>query len=154
MIYDDFTTHQVDGPARRRRLPYRYRGSRLLAVRKDSAVAQLFFLKHMQIAGTECSICRHKITLSTEGKYCEHCSVVVHRDCEPSDKCSGCGQSFHFFERPSIDPIEDAIVPRALRATKSSGPLFVIGVVLIVLLLGLILWVFIAGNFGGMHDSL
>lgn len=108
----------------------------------------------MQIAGTECRFCRQKIVLSTEGKYCEHCSVVVHRNCEPSDTCSVCGQSFHFYERPAVDPIGDAIVPRALRATKSSGPLFVVGVLVIVLVLALILWVFIAVFFGGMHDSL
>ena len=117
-------------------------------------MAQLFSLGHMQIAGSKCGVCKQNVVLATEGKFCDHCGIVVHRDCHTKETCELCGCAFQEFERPNIDPIQDAILPRALRAPKSGGPLFVVGLILIVLVLAFLLWIFIAIFFGGMHDSI
>jgi hypothetical protein len=79
---------------------------------------------------------------------------VVHRHCELKNKCDVCGRAFQEQERPGIDPLEAAILPRALRASNSGGPLFVVGLILIVLVLAFVFWIFIVSFFGGMHDSL
>ena len=78
----------------------------------------------MEIAGSTCSICQRRVVLAIEGKFCPCCGSVVHLACEPGDACGVCGRSFQRYERPSIDPTQDAIVPRALR-TGSGGPVFV-----------------------------
>ena len=88
----------------------------------------------MQIAGSVCSICKRNVVLAAEGKFCPSCGIVVHRDCEPGDACVVCAGPFQEHERPSIDPTQDAILPRALRA-GSGGPGFAIlfGAVLVAL---------------------
>ena len=108
----------------------------------------------MQIAGGTCGICKQKIVFSEDGKFCPHCNTVVHRHCELKNKCDVCGRAFQEQERPGIDPLEAAILPRALRASNSGGPLFVVGLILIVLVLAFVFWIFIVSFFGGMHDSL
>ena len=79
----------------------------------------------MEIAGSKCSICQRKVVLAMEGKFCPCCGSVVHLGCEPGDACGVCGRSFQRYERPSIDPTQDAILPRALR-TGSGGPVFAV----------------------------
>ena len=75
----------------------------------------------MQIAGSACKICERNIVLALDGKFCLHCSAVVHRACDPRAKCHVCGQAFQGYERPSVDPIREAIVPRALRGGRNAS---------------------------------
>jgi len=91
----------------------------------------------MQIAGNQCTVCGENITLSSEGKFCADCKTVVHVTCVPSDHCSRCGQPYHFYERPKVDPLSDAVVPRALRPVKSGAPalaVFIMGLIMVVII--------------------
>src|SRR5512138_984713 len=94
----------------------------------------------MQIAGTQCSVCNRSIVIATEGKSCPGCGRIVHCGCEPSATCSACGKEFQGFDRPSADPLRDALVPRALRQGGSS---FQIGVVLVLFILVFVFCVFL-----------
>jgi predicted nucleic acid-binding Zn ribbon protein len=91
----------------------------------------------MEIAGRTCSICERKIVLSLDGKFCPHCGVIVHRACETQTKCHVCGQAFQENERPGIDPIWEAVLPRALRDKNTS-----IGVALICAVVGSLVVIF------------
>jgi hypothetical protein len=78
----------------------------------------------MQIAGNTCRICDRGIILSSEGKFCPYCGTYVHLACEPRGKCDVCGQPYQIFEPPKADPLSDAVVPPALRPSRSGGPAF------------------------------
>jgi hypothetical protein len=69
----------------------------------------------MQIAGSTCEICHRTLVLSSEGKFCSRCRIIVHRACESQTECHVCGQPFQDFEPSVIDPIEEAVIPRGLR---------------------------------------
>ena len=88
----------------------------------------------MQIAGNRCKVCAQKITLSAEGKYCALCQAVVHTACAPNDACSDCGQPYQLYERPKVDPLSDAVLPRALRPAKSGAPLLAVFIMMLVLM--------------------
>ena len=77
----------------------------------------------MQIAGNKCKVCDRNIVLSSEGKFCARCGTFVHLICEPEAKCGVCAQPFQHYERPRVDPLSEAILPRALRTGKSGAPL-------------------------------
>ena len=91
----------------------------------------------MEIAGSTCNICKRHVTFAVDGKFCPDCGVVVHLVCEPGDLCGGCGRAFERYERPIVDPVGDAVLPRALRV-RSAGPgfaiLMMIGVAILVIL--------------------
>jgi hypothetical protein len=91
----------------------------------------------MQIAGNKCKICGFNIILSTEGKYCAQCGILVHVACEPRPNCDLCGQPYHGYEPPEANPRSEAFVPSALRPAKSAGPilLLVAGIALLFSLL-------------------
>lgn len=80
----------------------------------------------MQIAGSKCKVCERNIVFSNEGKFCAHCGAVVHLACESQAKCGVCGQPFQQYEPPQADPLSEAILPPALRSTKSGAPTFAI----------------------------
>lgn len=94
----------------------------------------------MQIAGTMCRACGQSIVLSDEGKFCARCGAAVHLTCEPKDNCAVCGQGYQAYERPESDPLRDAVLPPALRPSRSGGPAFAIAVGVAILLLGVIIW--------------
>jgi hypothetical protein len=77
----------------------------------------------MEIAGHRCRVCKRRIILSSEGKFCAHCGTVVHLACEPKATCEDCGQPFHDFQKPKADPVSEAVLPRSLRPTKDGGPM-------------------------------
>ena len=89
----------------------------------------------MQIAGSRCRICEREIILSDEGKFCDSCGYCVHRGCESRSVCAACGKPFEFPERLAADPLANAVVPRALRPTKSAAPLLAVLMVLLMMLL-------------------
>ena len=105
----------------------------------------------MQIAGNSCKICDRGIILSSEGKFCPRCGTCVHLACEPRDKCVVCGQPYQNFEPRKPDPLSEAVVPPALRPTKSGGPTLAILVGGVLLLLGVL---FVVYAFANTHGKL
>ena len=93
-----------------------------------------------QIAGSGCNVCGRNIVLAAEGKFCPHCRTAVHRTCEPRDTCHVCGQTYCLQERPQIDPLEEAIVPRALRPARSGAPALAIFIMAILIVFILVTW--------------
>jgi len=94
----------------------------------------------MQIAGNKCKVCKRNIVLSTEGKFCARCGTVVHRTCEAQAKCEVCGDAYQAYERPKADPLDEAILPPALRPAKSGGPTLALLLTTALGLLVIILW--------------
>jgi|SRR5579859_1248940 len=91
----------------------------------------------LQIAGMDCNVCRQSIVIATEGKFCPHCQAAVHIACEPRDTCCVCGQAYRYQERPKVDPLTEAIVPRALRPARSGAgalAVFIMGTLSVVIL--------------------
>jgi hypothetical protein len=88
----------------------------------------------MQIAGNKCKVCGRSIVLSSEGKFCPRCGTFAHFACEARDNCDICGRQFQHYERPEADPLRDAILPRALRPTKSSGPVLFLAALFVFLI--------------------
>lgn len=91
----------------------------------------------MQIAGNRCKVCDRNIVLSSEGVFCAHCGTFAHLTCEPETKCGICGQPLQHYERPRADPLSEAILPRALRPSKSAGGIMLLfaGLALLVIIL-------------------
>lgn len=85
----------------------------------------------MEIAGKMCKVCGSPVVLVTEGKVCPQCGAVVHMECEPGVVCRLCGLPFEIFTPGKIHPRSQAVVPSALRPSSSGGPVFVVGLVLI-----------------------
>lgn len=75
----------------------------------------------MQIAGSTCKLCGQKVIFSAEGKFCAHCKTVMHLSCEPAAVCEVCGQLFEGYKAAKPDPLEDGILPPALRPARSGG---------------------------------
>jgi hypothetical protein len=94
----------------------------------------------MQIAGNKCRVCERNIVLSTEGKFCARCGTVVHSTCEAQAKCGVCGEAYQAYERPKVDPLDEAILPPALRPAKSGGPTLALLLTTALGLLVIILW--------------
>lgn len=94
----------------------------------------------MQVAGTKCAVCGHGITLASEGKFCGRCGTVAHPTCEPREACSKCGQPYQKYERPTADPLSDALLPLALRPARSGGPILAISVAVGFALLTIAMW--------------
>jgi hypothetical protein len=88
----------------------------------------------MQIAGNKCRVCGGNIILSSEGKSCAHCETFAHVACFPQSTCDVCGQSFESYEAPKPDPLRDAILPRALRPSKSGGPVLFLAALFVFLI--------------------
>ena len=76
-----------------------------------------------QIAGKTCQICNAIIVVSTEGKFCTHCEGVVHLACEPAARCGACGHLFAHYDPPAREPLREAVLPRSLQPSRSSGPI-------------------------------
>lgn len=100
----------------------------------------------MQIAGSTCKICNRGIVFADEGKFCAECGVVVHLDCECKPVCGVCGRPFQRYERAKPDPALEGMLPPALRAAKSSGPVFAISMTLAVVIWTLLLIVFFSAG--------
>jgi hypothetical protein len=94
----------------------------------------------MQIAGSKCERCGHKVILSSEGKSCAQCKTVMHFTCEPASVCEVCGQLFEGYEAAKPDPLGDGLLPPALRPARSGGPALAILVGGGLALLGIIIW--------------
>src|SRR4051794_29598292 len=94
----------------------------------------------MEIAGTKCRECGHKIVLASEGKVCAQCGTTVHLACEPRDTCAVCSQPYQLFERPKADLLSEAVLPPALRSGRSGGPSFAISAGILFLLLAIVIW--------------
>jgi hypothetical protein len=88
----------------------------------------------MQIAGSKCKVCGQKIVLSREGKFCPECNTYAHLVCEARDNCDICGRPLQNYERPEADPTRDAILPRALRPSKSGGPVLFLAALFVFLI--------------------
>ena len=89
----------------------------------------------MQIAGRICKVCERGIVFASEGKFCANCGTVMHLQCEPKTNCRVCGLPFQGWEPPEPDPMEEALVPPALRTGRSVGPGFAIGCAVVLALL-------------------
>lgn len=97
----------------------------------------------MQIAGETCMVCGKKIIFSRDGKYCQDCRIVVHQTCDPENTCTKCGRAYQTYEPPIADPAREAVVPRSLRPSGSSGPIAIVifsAVLLFFMLLLLLVW--------------
>lgn len=94
----------------------------------------------MQIAGNKCKVCGRNIVLSAEGRFCAGCGTVVHCTCEAQAKCEVCGNAYQAYERPKVGPLDEAILPPALRYFKSGGPTFAIVSTTALGFLAIILW--------------
>jgi len=94
----------------------------------------------MQIAGNKCKVCERNIILSNEGKGCARCGTVVHRTCEPRAQCDICHEPYQAYERPKVDPLSEAILPRALRPAGSGGPTLALLLTTALAVLAIILW--------------
>jgi hypothetical protein len=94
----------------------------------------------MQIAGTKCKVCGQNIILSSEGKFCTTCGSAVHLTCDPNATCGICGKAYELYERPQSDALRDALLPPALRPSRSGGPALAIGLGVALLLLVIIIW--------------
>jgi hypothetical protein len=105
----------------------------------------------MQIAGSKCKVCKRNIVLSNEGKCCVRCGIVVHSACEPQARCAVCDEPYQAYERPGVDPLNEAILPRALRLARSGGP--TLAIVLTIVLAGLALLFWCAIQFALSHGN-
>ena len=98
----------------------------------------------MEIAGSTCTVCGQHIVLAREGMCCPTCRIVVHRVCDTQSQCPRCGGAYEIQERPIVDPLREAIVPRSLRPGRPGSPvaMAVIGVFLLFAMFVLLLmWV-------------
>jgi hypothetical protein len=94
----------------------------------------------VQIAGNQCKVCHRGIILSKEGKFCAQCGTFVHLTCLPQAECDVCGRQFQHEEDRKPDPLREALLPPALRPVSSGAPMLAIGLALILLAAGIILW--------------
>jgi hypothetical protein len=46
-----------------------------------------------QVAGRECSICRTRMVLASEGSACRDCDIAWHHQCRKAASCPSCGSS-------------------------------------------------------------
>jgi hypothetical protein len=76
----------------------------------------------MQMAGTTCKICGNRIVFSDEGAFCAQCGTVMHRTCAAGFQCDVCGQPYQRHAPSKANPMEDAVLPRSLRPTKTATP--------------------------------
>ena len=80
----------------------------------------------VQIAGNKCKVCQQNLVLSTEGKFCKKCEVVVHVKCDSQPDCPVCGQPYSAYEPCKGDPAVEAFVPRALRPVMYGGAILLL----------------------------
>jgi hypothetical protein len=94
----------------------------------------------VQIAGNPCKVCGQIITLSSEGKACPHCQTVVHAACDHNETCMVCSQAYRAYERPPVDPLSEAVLPRALRPARSGAPALALFIMALLIVAMLIIW--------------
>jgi len=94
----------------------------------------------IQIAGNPCKVCGQIITLSSEGKTCPHCQTVVHTACDPNETCRSCSQPYRAYERPTVDPLSEAVLPPALRPARSGAPALALLIMGLLIVAMLIIW--------------
>src|SRR6185503_1004706 len=95
----------------------------------------------MQIAGETCEVCQRKVVFAAEGKGCAQCGTVFHQACEARTVCTRCGRSYEIQERPGVDPVGDAVVPRSLRPSGSGAAVAVMLMAAGVLILGFMFFI-------------
>jgi hypothetical protein len=88
----------------------------------------------MEIAGSTCAVCGRHVVFAPDGKFCGQCGVVVHRACDAQSSCTRCGGVYEIQESPVVDVAREAILPRSLRPSRSTSPVAMIVLGVLVLL--------------------
>lgn len=92
----------------------------------------------MQIAGSQCHVCKAAIVFAQDGKFCPSCGVVVHHNCDTESLCPRCKRPYQEYA-PGDSP-SNAVVPGALRSETNAAPLIAVVLAVLVALVLLYLW--------------
>jgi hypothetical protein len=103
--------------------------------RKDAAARQ----PGLPFEGGTCRVCEKKIVFANEAGFCRRCKAFVHLACEPAGVCDRCGEIHERYEPATVHPVEDAIIPRALRPATSGAPALAVLMVFLAMLVVLYL---------------
>src|SRR5688572_1806100 len=92
----------------------------------------------VQIAGSQCDVCKRAVVFAEDGKFCPSCGIVFHRNCQSEFTCRRCQR--HYEEHTPGDSTLPGIVPSALRTETSGAPIIAVVLAVLVTLVLLFIW--------------